>query len=104
VPLDIHPQGMYCNADMLVKAGLTNPDGTPHPPTNRAEFLKAIHAMQVVESDGSHSTWGFSWTMWRNNFMALVPQFHGHYFDDTGKPDLACAGNVAALSFMNDLM
>ena len=27
LPLDIHPQGMYCNAKMLREAGWTNPDG-----------------------------------------------------------------------------
>lgn len=104
VPLDIHPQGMYCNATMLRSAGLVNADGSARPPTNRAEFLAAIKATQKVESDGSRTNWGFSWTMWRNNFMALVPQFHGRYFDDAGQPDLANAGNVAALQFMGDLM
>ncbi|HEY3780102.1 MAG TPA: extracellular solute-binding protein [Fimbriimonadaceae bacterium] len=104
VPLDIHPQGMYCNAQMLKEAGFTNPNGTVRAPVTKEEFLKAINATQKISSDGSHSVWGFSWTMWRNNFMALVPQFHGHYFDDQGQPDLACPGNVAALEFMNELM
>jgi multiple sugar transport system substrate-binding protein len=57
-----------------------------------------------MDAQGNHDVWGFSWTMWRNNFMALVPQFHGRYFDENGKPDLANKGNVAALTFMGDLM
>ncbi|MHB8636599.1 MAG: extracellular solute-binding protein [Fimbriimonadaceae bacterium] len=104
VPLDIHPQGMYCNAKMLRDAGLVNPDGSARPPTNRAEFIAAIKATQKVDAQGNHDVWGFSWTMWRNNFMALVPQFHGRYFDEHGNPDLANKGNVAALTFMGDLM
>ena len=35
VPLDIHPQGLYCNSDLLLAAGLKNEDGSPRPPTNR---------------------------------------------------------------------
>ena len=104
LPLDIHPQGLYCNAQMLREAGFTNPDGSARPPTNRAEFIAAIKATQKVDAQGHHDVWGFSWTMWRNNFMALVPQFHGRYFDERGNPDLANKGNVAALSFMSDLM
>ncbi len=104
VPLDIHPQGMYCNAKLLREAGLVNPDGSARPPTNRAEFIAAIKATQKVDAHGDHTVWGFSWTFWRNNFMALVPQFRGRYFDENGKPDLANKGNVAALAFMGDLM
>jgi multiple sugar transport system substrate-binding protein len=104
VPLDIHPQGLYCNTDMLLAAGLKNPDGTPKPPTNKEEFIAAIRATQKVGAKGDHDVWGFSWTFWRNNFMALVPQFHGEYFDKDGKPDLDNPGNVAALTFMGQLM
>jgi multiple sugar transport system substrate-binding protein len=104
VPLDIHPQGLYCNADQLIAAGLKNPDGTPKPPTNRDEFIDAIKKLQKVGANGDHDVWGFSWTFWRNNFMALIPQFHGRYFDDNGNPDLVNPGNVAALAFMGDLM
>jgi len=104
VPLDIHPQGMYCNADMLLAAGLKNKDGTARPPETKQEFITAIRAMQKVDPHGDHDVWGFSWTFWRNNFMSLVPQFHGAYFDKNGQPDLANAGNVAALTFMGHLM
>jgi multiple sugar transport system substrate-binding protein len=104
VPLDIHPQGMYCNAEMLRKSGLINPDGTAKPPTTGAEFIRALKATQLILPNGDHDVWGFSWTMWRNNFMSLIPQFGGHYFDSQGNPDLETPGNVAALTFMGSLM
>jgi multiple sugar transport system substrate-binding protein len=104
VPLDIHPQGLYGDADMLLAAGLKNPDGTPKMPENKDEFLRAIKATQKLDSKGDHDDWGFSWTMWRNNFMSLVPQFHGHYFDAAGNADMVNPGTVAALTFMGDLM
>ncbi|MDR3690262.1 MAG: ABC transporter substrate-binding protein [Fimbriimonas sp.] len=104
VPLDIHPQGLYCNRDLFVAAGLTNPDGSPKPPTTKDEFIADIRKLQKIGPTGDHDVWGFSWTFWRNNFMALVPQFHGRYFDENGKPDLINPGNVAALTFMGDLM
>jgi multiple sugar transport system substrate-binding protein len=104
VPLDVHPQGLYGNSDMLLAAGLKNANGTARLPTNRDEFFRAIRATQKIGPDGQHDVWGFSWTMWRNNFMSLVPQFHGHYFDASGNADLANPGNVAALSFMADLL
>jgi multiple sugar transport system substrate-binding protein len=104
VPLDVHMQGLYCDADLFKRAGLTNPDGSIRTPKNKDDFIDDIKATQKIDSNGDHDIWGFSWTMWRFNFMSLVPQFHGHYFDEKGNPDLACPGNVAALEFMGDLM
>lgn len=104
LPLDIHPQGMYCNSDLLLAAGLKNPNGTPRPPATGEEFLAAIRATQKVDAKGDHDVWGFSWTFWRNNFMALVPQFGGRYFDEKGRADLTNPGNVAALAYMGKLM
>lgn len=98
VPLDIHPQGMYCNLDMLKKAGID------HPPTNRDEFMQDIRAMTVDEDhDGHPDDWGYALSMWQNNFQSLLPQFGGHYLDDKGRADLACPGNVKALQFLGDL-
>ncbi len=104
VPLDVHPQGMFCNADMLVAAGYKNPDGTPRAPATGEEFIAAMRSMQRVNAKGEHDVWGFSWTFWRNNFMALVPQFGGRYFDENGKADLTNPGNIAALAYMGKLM
>lgn len=104
LPLDVHPQGLYCDVDLFKKAGLTNPDGTIRPPRTGEEFIRDIKATQEIAANGDHDVWGFCWTMWRFNFMSLAPQFNGRYFDQNGNPDLANPGNVAALSFMGDLM
>ena len=91
VPLDIHPQGMFLNRDMLRAAGLSAP------PQNREEFIQAAKAMKSKE------TFGFALTAWQNNFMSLLPQFDGHYIGADGKVDLDCPGNVEALEFLGSL-
>lgn len=97
VPLDIHPQGLYCNAEMLRKAGFVDAEGNVYAPRNREEFVRAMKAMRVS------GTWGFALTLWRNNFQSLLPQFDGRYLDDQGRADLANPGNIAALTFLGDL-
>lgn len=103
LPMDIHPQGLYANAKMLRDAGIVDAEGQARPPATREEFLQAAEKMKIVGEDGVEQ-WGFALTMWRNNFMALVPQFGGRYFDDQGQPELDAPGNVAALEFMVSLL
>lgn len=104
LPLDIHPQGLYCNADLLKKAGIVDEHGQPRPPRNRKEFLKAAQAMKLDPTNSGHpDQWGYALTVWRNNFQALLPQFGGRYLDAQGRADLACPGNVAALDFIGSL-
>lgn len=91
VPLDIWPFGLYCNVDMLKKAGLSGP------PRDREEFVKAARAMR----DGDH--WGYALTDYRIVFQSLQPQFGGHYFDAKGRADLVNEGNLATLRFMKSL-
>lgn len=91
VPLDIHPQGMYCNVDFLRKIGMNGP------PTNKEEFVKAMTAMKTPDQ------WGFALTLWRNNFQSLIPQFDGRYLDDQGRADLNNPNNVKALEFLGEL-
>jgi multiple sugar transport system substrate-binding protein len=97
VPLDIHPQGMFLNKDMLRNAGFEGKDGKVRAPANREEFLKYAKSMMSKE------TYGFALTAWQNNFMSLIPQFDGHYLGADGKADLDCPGNVAALEFLGSL-
>ncbi len=104
LPLDIHPQGLYGNVDMLKEAGFVDARGNARLPVNREEFMRAIRAMmKTPKGDATPSVWGYSMTMWRNNFMSLVPQFDGHYLSKDGRADLANPGNIAALTFMADL-
>jgi multiple sugar transport system substrate-binding protein len=104
VPLDVHPQGLYCNGRMFRDAGLVNPDGSPRPPTNREEFLSAMRLLLRDDpATRDVEQWGFSYTMWRNNYMSLAPQFGGTWFDENGKCTLDHPGNVAALEFLASL-
>ncbi|MGV3613886.1 MAG: extracellular solute-binding protein [Fimbriimonas sp.] len=98
VPLDIHPQGLYSNRAMLKEAGLD------HPPRNREEFIRAARGMKRdLDGDGNPDEWGFALTMWRNNFMTLIPQFGGRYVDENGRADLNCPGNQEALEFLREI-
>lgn len=104
VPMDIHPQGLFYNAEMLRDAGIVDAQGRAKPPTNKEEFLKAARAMRRdTNGDGWPDYWGFALTMWRNNFVSLMPQFGGRYFDDSGQCAIDSPQCVAALEFMVSL-
>lgn len=94
LPLDIHPQGLYGNADMLKAIGLVDEEGNGRLPVNKEEFVRA--AREMKEGD----TWGFALTLWRNNFQSLMPQFGGRYVDENGDADLDNPNNVRALKFL----
>jgi len=97
LPLDIHPQGMYANADDLKAHGIVDSQGNAKLPANKAEFLAAIDKLKTP------TVWGFALTLWRNNFQSLMPQFGGRYLDEQGNADLNNPGNIAALSFLGEL-
>jgi multiple sugar transport system substrate-binding protein len=104
IPLDVHAQGMYCNAEMLKAAGFVNPDGSARPPTNREEFLAVARAVKRdTDGDGRPDFWGFGYGQWDRNFETLVPQFGGKLLDANGEPTLDDPGCVAALQFLADL-
>lgn len=105
LPLDVFPQGLYCNTEMLKAAGLVDAHGAPRPPRDRDEFLRAAAAMKIdADNDGRPEQWGWGFGAWNSNFMSLVPQFGGRYFDDEGNPTLDHPGNVEALQFLVDLL
>ncbi len=104
VPLDVWPQGMFLNAEMLREAGWVKPDGSLRIPTRGEEFIELARAMRSdVDGDGVVETWGFAISHWQNNFMTIVPQFGGRLEDERGRPTLDDAGNVAALEWMVSL-
>lgn len=104
VPLDIHPQGMYCNAEWLKQIGMVDEHGNARAPATGEEFLKAMKAMQKDDDkDGHPDEWGFALTLWRNNFQSLIPQFDGRYVDEQGNADLDNPNNIAALEFLGSL-
>jgi multiple sugar transport system substrate-binding protein len=76
VPLDIHPVGCYYNRALFAQAGIAAP------PTNRAEFLDAIHKLK--KGDATNQRWGFVYEWQRVNLYSLVRQWGG----DIIAPDL----------------
>lgn len=105
LPMDVHPQGMYSNARMLKNAGIVDAAGHPYPPRDRKQFLAAVKRLKIAgESAGRVDQWGFALTVWRLNFMSLVPQFGGRYFDESGQCILDCEENIAALEFLVSLL
>lgn len=105
IPLDIHPQGLYGNSAQLKAVGSVDAQGNPKLPTTKAEFMDLCKKLQKDnDGDGHPDNWGYALSMWRNNFMSLIPQFDGRYLDENGRADLENPGNVAALTFMQDLI
>src|SRR5262249_31898560 len=85
-------------AKLFREAGIVNPDGTPRAPRTREEFIEDIKKLtRDTDGDGQPDVWGFAYTMWRWNFMTLVQQFGGRYFDENGRCVLDDPKNVAAL-------
>ncbi len=98
LPLDIHPQGMYCNMKLLRSAGFDRP------PQTKVEFLRAVRALtKDTDGDGLPDQWGFSMSQWQNNYQSLVPQFDGRYLDADGNPTLNSPADVRALEFFEQL-
>lgn len=97
VPLDVHPQGMYMNQDMLKKAGFD------HPPKDKAEFMDFIKKATLEKGVSGDKQWAFAFTYWGANFRSLVPQFGGRFLDDKGNAVYNSPENVAALEFLGSL-
>ncbi|MBC8066110.1 MAG: extracellular solute-binding protein [Chlorobia bacterium] len=103
VPLDIHPQGLYCNAEMLRKAGIVDADGKPRAPRNKKEFMDALRAMTTQPKEANDKIWGYALTNWGSNIRSLIPQFGGRYLDEDGNADLNSPENIEALEFLGSL-
>lgn len=105
LPLDIHPQGLYGNAEMLRKVGYVDEEGNARLPADRDEFLDlAARVKQDLNPGEQTEFWGFAYTFWRMNLMTLMPQFGGRYLDEEGRSDLDNPRNVEALEFLGDLL
>lgn len=104
VPLDIHPQGMYCDVEMLKEAGYVDAQGNARAPRTKAEFLDLVHKA-TIEPGGKlkDKQWGFAMTFWGLNYRCLMPQFGGRFLDDEGNPVLNSEGNVRAMEFLYEL-
>ncbi|GCE06614.1 ABC transporter substrate-binding protein [Dictyobacter aurantiacus] len=94
IPLFINPMTMYYNADLLQKAGISNP------PTNDAEFQKAAAAMNTGGKHGFQITTGFPV---QQIFQQLLHQFGGSEFNaDNTQATWNSPAGVKALQWMKD--
>ncbi len=104
VPLDIHPQGLYCNAEMLKQAGMVDANGNAHVPQTKEEFLHAMKATTIeVSANQPEKQWGYALTAWGSNMRCMMAQFDGRYVDQNGSPVLDCPENIKALEFVANL-
>lgn len=83
--LDVHPQGLYVNTDLLAAAGITDV------PRSAREFVAAARRLRT------DTLWGFSLTNWRFNYFSLLPQYAGRLIGPAGEPTLDTPQNIAAL-------
>lgn len=105
VPLDVHVMGMYYNRRLFREAGVTNAQGQPKPPTNRAEFLAAAHRLTRSASAGHAEQFGFVFTNFESNVYTFMRQYGGQFFtQDYSRCILNNPQNVAALQFCVDLI
>lgn len=104
IPLDIHPQGLFCNTDMLKAAGFVTADGKARAPQNRDEFLRLVK-LATVEKNAKlpDKQWGFAFTYWGANHRSLMPQFGGKFLDDQGNAVLNSPENIQALTFLQEI-
>jgi multiple sugar transport system substrate-binding protein len=102
VPLDIHMLGTFYNRELFRKAGIVDESGAPHPPTNRAEFVSALHKLRGVNGP---DTWGFVYTWLRTNSYTAIRQNGGDIFNaDRTQCVVNSPANVEALQWCADLV
>lgn len=100
-PLDLHPNGMFLDADMLKAAGIVDAEGNAKPPKTKDEFIAAMKAM--MKEKGADKLWGYSFTDPGSNFRSLMAQFDGQFLDSKGNAALNSPQNLQALTFMDEL-
>lgn len=103
IPLDVHPQGLYYNTQLLLDAGFSKP------PRTRQEFLEMAKACtKDTDGDGVTDQWGCALNPRETSqplFWSLLYQFGGKAMSDDGKaPAYNSPKGVQALQFMWDLV
>lgn len=105
IPLDVHVMGMYYNRKLFREAGVTDAQGQPKPPTNRAEFMEAMRKMTRPASGDRPQQYGFVFTNFETNVYTFMRQYGGEFFTpDYSRCIMNNPQNVAALQFCVDLI
>lgn len=106
MPLDVHPIGLYYNAELFRKAGIVDAQGKARPPRNLSEFLDAAKKLtKDTNKDGRPDQWGFVFTNQRSNFLTIADQFGGTILSpDMKTVTVDSPQNIAALQLAHDFI
>ncbi len=106
LPLDVHPLGLYCNADLFRAAGIVDGRGEPQPPATWDDFIRdARRLTRDLDGDGRPDQWGFVFTWQRSNWLTFLYQWGGTLLTPDGQHcALQSEPSYAALRQMHDLI
>lgn len=106
LPLDVHPLGLYYNAELFRKAGIVDEQGKARPPRNLEEFIDAAKKLTLdTNKDGRPDQWGFVFTNQRSNWLTLAEQFGGSILAPDGKTvTFDSPQNIKALQLAHDFI
>ena len=104
LPLDVHPQGIYCNARMFREAGVVDANGNAKLPKTGQDWIEAGRKIQEHFAAKGDTDYGFGYGAYHFNFLSMIAQFGGHCLNDAGEPTLDSPENVAALQYLADLL
>ncbi len=106
LPLDVHPLGLYYNAELFRKAGIVDAQGKARPPRNLAEFLDAAKKLTIdTNKDGRPDQWGFVFTNQRSNWLTMADQFGGSILSpDLKTVTLDSPENIKSLQLAHDFI
>lgn len=86
VPLDIYPEGLYCNRELFIEAGLTDATGRPRYPRTSEEFFVAARRLtRDTDGDGETDQFGFGIAWQLHLWYTLLRQFDGRLYADDGR-------------------
>lgn len=102
VPHDVHGNLLHLNMDLMKKAGLVQPDGSPTLPSSPQELKQ--QARQFEQATGKqYIAWGNDFNIPFRIFWTLVSQQGQTVVDDSGKATLGTPAAHEALGLIADL-
>ena len=106
LPLDVHPLGLYYNAELFRKAGIVDAQGKARPPRTLDEFIDAAKKLtKDTNKDGRPDQWGFVFTNQRSNWLTIADQFGGSILSpDMKTVTVDSPQNIEALQLAHDFV